>query len=203
MSGLDLSHQVVTECKRSSATQTLYKYNDGLVRQICREIRALDSVMSNSLSSVAHLHASEIPHSQLCALTMTQALLERDKRCLLAYHNYRLSLLKDLFWSAGGALPQILGDVQVRGTLGPHEVDFMRDYGKIATDWREDVLDVVDLAMGVNSPPKDVNIHVVVRKECGVVNTELGEIDFQKGQRYLVRKSDIEHLILQGYLREL
>jgi GINS complex subunit 1 len=136
-------------------------------------------------------------------MTMLQAMLEHDKRCLLAYHSYRLSLLKDLFWNLGGALPQILGDVQIRGKLSPHEVDFMREYGRMTTDWREDILDVLDLAMGVASPPRDINIHVVVKKDCGIINTELGEIDFRKGQRYLVRKSDIEHLVLQGYLKEL
>jgi GINS complex subunit 1 len=203
MSGLDLSHQLATECKRSSSTQSLYKYNDALVRQISREIRALDSILSETLASVSHLHANEIPQTQLCAMTMIQAMMERDKRCLLAYHNHRINLLKDLFWRIGGALPQILSDVQIREKLSPHEVDFMREYAKLVTLWREDLLDVVDLAMGTTSPPKDINVQVVVRKDCGVVNTELGEIDFRKGQRYLVRRSDVEHLILQGYLGEI
>lgn len=203
MSGLDLAQQLITECKRSGATQTLYKYNDGVVRQSCREVRALDSVLADTLSSLSHLDANQIPQTQLCALTMTQAMMERSKRCLLAYHKHRLMLLKDLYWAGGGALPQLLSDAQIRGQLSPHEVDFMREYSKLAMDWREDILDVVDLAMGVALPPKDVNVHVVVRKDCGVVHTELGEIDFRKGQRYLVRRGDIEHLILQGYLKEL
>jgi len=195
--------QLATECKRSRATQTLYKYNDALVREICREIRAFDTALSDTLSSMSHLHANDIPQTELCAMTMLQAMLEHNKRCLLAYHNYRISLLKEMFWDLGGALPQILGDVQIRGKLSPHEVDFLREYGRATMDWREDVLDVLDLSMGVTTPPKDINIHVIVKKDCGVINTELGEIDFRKGQRYLVRKGDIEQLILQGYLKEV
>jgi GINS complex subunit 1 len=156
-----------------------------------------------TLAAVAHLPANAIPQAELCAMTMIQAMIERDKRCLLAYHHYRFGLLKDLYWNVGGALPLIINDIEIRGKLSPHEVDFMREYSKMVGDWRSGLLDVVDLAMGCDKPPKDVNVHVIVRRECGVVNTELGEIDFQKGQRYLVRRSDIEHLILQGYLMEV
>src|ERR1700761_5258638 len=185
MSGLELSQTLVTECKRSSATSTLYKYNDALVRQLCREIRALDKHLSTTLAAVAHFKANDIPQAELCTMTMIQAMIERDKRCLLAYHQYRLGLLKELYWNVGGALPQILNNPDVRAKLSPHEVDFMREYSKMVGDWRSELLDVVDLAMGVERPPKDVNVPVIVVRECGVVNTELGEIDFQKGQRYL------------------
>jgi soluble cytochrome b562 len=37
----------------------------------------------------------------------------------------------------------------------------------------------------------------------GVIQTELGNIDFQKGQRFMVRGADIEHLIAQGHLEEV
>jgi len=40
-------------------------------------------------------------------------------------------------------------------------------------------------------------------RDCGVIETELGTIDFRKGQRFMVRRADIEHLIVQGYLEEV
>ena len=41
---------------------------------------------------------------------------------------------------------------------------------------------------------------VRVVRSCGTVATELGTIEFKMGERYLVRKIDVEHLIVQGYL---
>jgi GINS complex subunit 1 len=46
-----------------------------------------------------------------------------------------------------------------------------------------------------------VLVHVI--RDCGIIQTELGTIDFQKGQRFMVRRADIEHLIVQGYLEEV
>ncbi len=205
MSGLDLSQQLITECKRSRAANAFYKYNDALVRQLCREIRALDPHLVAFYDSIrdVDLDVNPVDPARLSAITMVQAMIERDKRCLLAYHNFRVDLLKGLYWSNGGALPLILNDAEIRSKLAPHEVDFLREYSKSIGEWRSEVLDVVDLAMGVDRPPKDINVAVVVTRECGLVSTESGEIDFRKGHRYLVRKSEVEHLILQGYLTEV
>lgn len=44
---------------------------------------------------------------------------------------------------------------------------------------------------------------VKVVRDCGVVMTERGAIDFQRGQRFLVRRGDVERLVVQGYLEEV
>ena len=55
----------------------------------------------------------------------------------------------------------------------------------------------------VINPPKDLHVAVRVARECGVIQTEVGAIDFKKGHRYHVRRSDVEHLIVQGFLEEV
>jgi hypothetical protein len=40
-------------------------------------------------------------------------------------------------------------------------------------------------------------------RDWGVIQTELGSIDFQNGQRFMVRRADIEHVIAQGHLEEV
>ena len=60
----------------------------------------------------------------------------------------------------------------------------------------------IDLLAPIAHPPKDLQVHVRVVRDCGIVHTELGAIDFKRGHRFLVRRSDIEHLIVQGYLEE-
>jgi len=60
----------------------------------------------------------------------------------------------------------------------------------------------LDIMASITSPPKELHVSVKVVRDCGVVQTELGSIDFKKGQRFVVRRADIEHLIFQGYLEE-
>ena len=60
----------------------------------------------------------------------------------------------------------------------------------------------IDLLAPIAHPPKDLQVLVRVVRDCGVVHTELGAIDFRRGHRFLVRRADIEHLIVQGYLEE-
>ena len=121
--------------------------------------------------------------------------------------------------TAGGA-PQ-----DIRSKLSPHEVDFLRAYAASLLTLRADafssaghgggvgagagggagrqgVAEDVDLLAPIAHPPKDLQVLVRVVRDCGVVHTELGAIDFRRGHRFLVRRADIEHLIVQGYLEE-
>lgn len=59
----------------------------------------------------------------------------------------------------------------------------------------------MDITSDILTPPKDLHVLVQVVKECGMVQTELGTIEFKLGERYLVRRVDVEHLIIQGYLQ--
>ena len=119
----DLATQLVTESKRSTATDTLYKYNDHLVRTLIREQRQLEALVSSALDALpedgdaAALAPSFVVH---------QAALLRNKRCLLAYHQHRMNMLKSLYWSKGAALPPLLTNPRIRANLAPHEVDFLR-----------------------------------------------------------------------------
>lgn len=59
------------------------------------------------------------------------------------------------------------------------------------------------MGASVERPPKELFVTVRVVRDCGTIRTERGEIDFRKGQRFLVRRSDVEGLIVQGYLEEV
>ena len=193
----DLANQLIMESRRSTATDTLLKYNDPLIRKIIREQRALEGLVDAALVSVND--PTQIPPSVI----IHQTTITRNKRCLLAYHHHRMNFLKDLFWSLGGALPPLLSNPQVRANLAPHEVDFLREYNTMIGGYRADFSQELDITSGITDPPKDIHVLVRVVKDCGVVQTEVGSIDFQKGQRFMVRKSDIEHLIVQGFLEEV
>lgn len=197
----DLATQLVTESRRSTATDTLFKYNDNLVRLLIREQRGLEELVSAALEALpADMGmGGGLPPS----LVIHQTTLMRNKRCLLAYHQHRMDFLKDLFWNVGGALPPLLSNPQLRANLAPHEVDFLREYNSMIVNFRAEFSGELDITSGLMNPPKGIHVLVRVVKDCGMIETELGAIDFQKGQRFMVRRSDVEHLLVQGYLEEV
>jgi GINS complex subunit 1 len=168
----------------------------------------------------------------ICNLTVQHLSTRRNKRCLLAYHAHRLDTLKHLFWSSSsGSLAHLLApsssfsssaptepsststvnlnapesNVDTRSKLSPHEVDFLRSYNDLILDYKSEYIDAFDFSAGVSVPPKELFVSVKVVRECGVVWTEsMGAMDFgRKGQRFLVRRGDVERLIVQGYLEEV
>ena len=214
----DQATQLVTESKRSQHADTLLKYNDNLVRAIVREQRDLEQLIQAALARLAPAAPGD-DVAVTADIVLYQTVILRNKRCLLAYHAHRLDRLKDLYWSVGGALPLLLsapttaaattttantaGDLRSR--LSPHEVDFLRAYNDSLVDFRSAVLETgeLDLFAQIAKPPKDLHVLVRVVRDCGVIQTEVGAIDFRRGQRFLVRRADVEHLIVQGYLDEV
>ncbi|KAG8781658.1 DNA replication protein psf1 [Serendipita sp. 411] len=195
----DQAMALVNEARRSNASGTLSKYNDPLVRSVCREMRTLDIDLSR-ITADYEVEGSKPPEEVLAAASFYHVALRRNKRCVLAYQNHRLEKLKELYWGAAGSLAHLLGDQDIRSRLSPHEIDFLRSYNEIVQDFRADFEDVLDVVGDVTNPPKELNVIVRVVKDCGTIQTELGPIDFQRGQRFMVRRSDIEQLITQGFL---
>ena len=197
----DLATQLVQESRRSTLTDTLLKYNDTLVRTIIREQRNLEDLINSAIAAQAD--SAALTTTDAPALLLYQTAILRNKRCLLAYHAHRLDRLKDMYWALGGALPALLVDNELRSRMSPHEVDFLREYNASIMDFRGDFSAELDIAASITHPPRDLHALVRVVRDCGVIETELGTIDFRKGQRFMVRRADIEHLIVQGYLEEV
>ena len=191
----ELATQLIIESRRSTQTDTLLKYNDSMVRSIIREQRDLEKAISK-----LDLREGRPPPPPLLIMQTT---INRNKRCLLAYHSHRADRLRDMYWAVGGALPHILSNQDIRSKLSPHEVDYLRQYNSSVMEFRSEFSHELDITASITHPPKDLNVLVRVVRDCGVIQTELGLIDFQKGQRFMVRRADIEHLIVQGFLEEV
>jgi GINS complex subunit 1 len=189
----ELGTQLIMESKRSMTTDTLFKYNDSLVRSLIREQRDLEKA-AEPLS-----HQDPIPPT----LFIYQTAIARNKRCLLAYHANRIDRLRDMYWAVGGALPHILSNQDIRGKLSPHEVDYLRQYNSSVMEFRSEFSHELDITASITHPPKDLHVLVRVVRDCGVIQTESGIIDFKKGHRFMVRRADVEHLIVQHYLEEV
>jgi GINS complex subunit 1 len=190
----ELATQLLMESRRSTQSDTLFKYNDPLVRSIIREQRDLEKDMTSLLVD---------GRPPLPTLLIIQTAINRNKRCLLAYHSHRVDRLRDMYWAVGGALPHLLSSPDIRSKLSPHEVDYLRQYNSSVMEFRSEFSHDLDITASITKPPKDLNVLVRVVRDCGVIQTELGSIGFQKGQRFMLRRADIEHLIVQGFLEEV
>ena len=93
--------------------------------------------------------------------------------------------------------------LDLRSRLSPHELDFLRSYNDLILSYKTPYLDTLDLASSISTPPRDLYVDVQVVKDCGVVFAENGQVEFLKGLRYMVRRSDVERLITQGFLVEV
>ncbi|KAF8323517.1 putative PSF1-part of GINS, replication multi protein complex [Cantharellus anzutake] len=197
----DAAMSLIIEARRSQALDTLLNYNDETVRNVVREIRSLDADMQAAITeSMEKDPDAEPSKGVMCEMHIYNSSVQHNKRCLLSYLASRIDRLKDSFWASNGALPHLLNDPEIRHKISPHEVDFLRQYNALIMDYRSDVLDVLDVAASLTNPPKDLYVEVRVLRECGTIQTEVGSIDFKRGQRFMVRRSDVEHLIVQGYL---
>ena len=214
----DQAMALVVEARRTavqpvdplSVGNALPKYNDAVVQNVCRELRMIDADMRTALAPWLNVEggrtAADMPPTELSIAAMMYHVSKvRNKRVMLAYVQSRLDRLRDLYWASGGALHHLLGNPTLRERLSPHEVDFLRKYHEqvIVARAEYEFGDILDLTVGIDVPPKELHVLVRVLKDIGDVHTEQGTIDFRMGQRFHLRRSDIEHLIVQGYLEEV
>jgi len=186
------------------------KYNELVVQNVCREVRMLDADMRLTLQPWLDVPGGraeyEEPPAELSAAMMMYHVAKvRNKRVLLAYIQARLDRLRDLYWASGGALHHLIGNAVLRERISPAEVDFLRKYHEQVVVARAEYEfgDILDMTAGIDMPPKELHVLVRVLRDIGDVHTEQGTIDFRKGQRFNLRRADIEHLIIQGFLEEV
>lgn len=109
-----------------------------------------------------------------------------------------LSFLCSPFRARSGSLAD---ELKVRTKISPQEADFLRSYAKLTAQTKEPFLDVFDpFSCRTDEPPKEIMCNVKVVRECGTVQTESGMVDFRKGMRFRLVRSEVERLIMQGYL---
>lgn len=92
----------------------------------------------------------------------------------------------------------------LRSALSPQELDFLRGYNALMLDYKSDFLDVLDLTAGIDRPPGELMVDVRVVRDAGEVILEGAErVEFKRGERFRLARSQVERLIVQGYLEEI
>ncbi|CAO1616542.1 unnamed protein product [Parajaminaea phylloscopi] len=175
----DQAARLVLDCRNSEATGSLKPYNDSLVRLILLETRQLSQSLSSILATLPPgLDPTLAAEKDLALgaqlLTLHHA-VQRNKRCLLAYHEHRANWLKRKLWEKGGGLALMLEEKdntasavgssssstdadrssaasatlsssELRSRLSPHEINWLRSYADLVTAYKAEFLDIVDVA---------------------------------------------------------
>eukprot|EP00979_Chaetoceros_neogracilis_P015515 scaffold6044_cov237-Chaetoceros_neogracile.AAC.1 len=175
-------------------------YNDETVRAALSEINLhFDELHDQAVASRrANPGSDNIPLNSRPALILHDASIRRNKRCLLAYHAYRLEKLKRLRWDTAAALPS-----HIKSLLSEAEVDFYMDYDKLVSRFNEG-LGGLDLNSNLQPPEEDLIEVRVVKAGLGTIVTDYGgEVSLELGTTHFLSRGDVEHLIRQGALQQL
>jgi GINS complex subunit 1 len=189
--------KLIRECKRYD--DTLPPYNDDLVRSVQREIKhAFQDLMDSYEQQNSGL--SQLAAAETVSMLANTLCIRRNKRCLLAYHNHRLLLLKDIVWdmrAEGGGNRGAPADI--RSNVSAQENEFYKGYAKLVTDYKRYYADIVDVTTTMQ-PPKTLWIMVRAIKDLEFVANDGNKIVLMKGRQQMVKRSDVEKFISQGYL---
>jgi GINS complex subunit 1 len=120
----------------------------------------------------------------------------RNKRCLMAYHHYRLDVLEKLYWERG--IPIL--DKKFADKLSSREIDYYRDYVELITNFGMD-LDM-DLLSDM-TPPKDLIVEVRALRDFGEVMLTNGFVRLTKDSTHYILRADAEPLIRQNVLEQI
>ena len=178
-------------------------YNDENVREVLSEIELHFKELTAQAKAADQVslesgEGNKLPMQFRPAMLLHEAAIRRNKRCLLAYHKYRMEKLKALRWDTSASLPE-----HVRSLLSEKEVDFYTEYDKLVARYNSS-LGSLDLNSYMQPPEEDlVEIRVVQSGLGTIVTDHFGEVSLDMGSTHFLSRGDVEHLIRQGSLQQL
>ena len=161
-------------------------------KKLTAQAKAVDQV------SLESGEGNKLPMQFRPAMLLHEAAIRRNKRCLLAYHKYKMEKLKALRWDTSASLPE-----HVRSLLSEKEVHFYTEYDKLVTRYNSS-LGTLELNSYMQPPEEDLVEIRVVQSGLETIETDhFGEVSLDMGSTHFLSRGDVEHLIRQGSLQQL
>ena len=147
-----------------------------------------------------------------CEFFTTILTINRNKRCLLGYENFRRENIEEFVWDNLTHLdnynekeknPQDQCLQSVVDKLDMNEVEYLKEYKNVIDDYvmKFPELEIKHKGSYGLLPPKDLHIEVRVIRDGGMVQTEYGVFNLIKDSQIFMRHSDAEQLLQEGYLQ--
>mmetsp|Transcript_49977 Transcript_49977/g.79079 ORF Transcript_49977/g.79079 Transcript_49977/m.79079 type:complete len:210 (+) Transcript_49977:61-690(+) len=192
MSHLKKSLQLLKDLKRS---RWLPPYNGSAVKDVIEEIRSHSTEMGNLVEGQPDLE--NLPQDIVAGLCLYNDLIDRNRRCLLAYLNYRLEMIESLRWEVGLMVPP-----EKLEKLHDSEKTYMHLYNtaldRYTKNYIPGVKEPLDLTLDAKAP-EELIVQIKVHEEVGdIVTLDSGVLKLHKGDCHNVKRTDIEQLIRAG-----
>mmetsp|Transcript_45295 Transcript_45295/g.98489 ORF Transcript_45295/g.98489 Transcript_45295/m.98489 type:complete len:218 (+) Transcript_45295:74-727(+) len=174
----------------------LPRFNDMLIKEVVEEILHDTREMKSLVSE--HQDLDDIPQEVAAGLCLYNDLVDRNRRCLLAYLQHRLEKIEELRWEVGLMVPE-----EKLKRLHDSEQQYLHLYNTILDKYMKRYVpkckEPLDLTADAE-PPEDINVQIrVVQEGLGeIVTADSGIVRFQRGHQLFVKRSDVEYLIRAG-----
>lgn len=172
-----------------------YLQDDG-VRQTLAEITAVfEENHRDALNCSTSGDRSVVP-----LLTYRHSLLQRNKRCLLAYLYNRLMKIKAMRWQFGPVVP-----AEIKSSFCEPEIQWFNSYSKSLSDYMRSIGDGKGISLTEDMrPPKSLFVQVRCLVDYGKFELEDGEtILLKKNSQHYLPRIQCEPLIRQGILQHI
>mmetsp|Transcript_62478 Transcript_62478/g.193884 ORF Transcript_62478/g.193884 Transcript_62478/m.193884 type:complete len:214 (-) Transcript_62478:66-707(-) len=174
----------------------LPKFNDQMVKDVVEEILSDAREMKGLVSQ--HTDLEEVPREVAAGLCLYNDLVDRNRRCLLAYLNARLEKIEELRWEIG-----LMVSEEKLEMLHDSEKQYFHMYNTILDKYMKNYVpkckEPLDLTAD-SQAPEDMNVQIRVRDEGlgEIVTSDSGVLRLRKGYQLFVKRTDVEHLIRAG-----
>uniref|UniRef100_A0AC34FHW3 DNA replication complex GINS protein PSF1 n=1 Tax=Panagrolaimus sp. ES5 TaxID=591445 RepID=A0AC34FHW3_9BILA len=187
----DAAHELIAEMHRSPDMIPLY--NGELMHQSKEKIKQL----YNEIMELLPLLNEPTPQAHIApTLLAKQAVIDRIKRCCLAYIEERKERLKNIRWKCGGFLPD-----EIKQNLSPEELEWFKAYNKQISQFQCSIGNGVNLILH-SKPPKKLFTQVKVLTDYGEFETYDGCSVMLKKETILSMLSiDCEKLVKRGVVQ--
>ncbi|CAK9098600.1 unnamed protein product [Durusdinium trenchii] len=191
--------QLLQDLKRA---RWLPPFNDKVVKEVAEEINN----DSKEMERLAEQDSDEqLEPELLVALYLYDDIMERNKRCLLAYLNARLDVIEQLRWEVGRMVPE-----EKLQKLHEAEKQYLTNYNnsldKYMKRYVPNCKHPLDLTAN-SEAPEDTNIQVRMLRDDpqldGIVSNDSGLLRLRGGCQMMVKRSDVEHLLRSGKVQQV
>lgn len=138
--------------------------------------------------------------SFLPTVRIQHAAIQRNIRCLNAYHYNRLRRIRNMRWEFGSVLPP-----EVKYSFSDEELTWFKDYSRSLATYMRSIGESGGVNLCVdNKPPKSLYIEVECLSDYGQFELSNGTIiHLKKNTRYFLPHRDCEEFIVQGIFKHI
>eukprot|EP00490_Sorites_sp_Unknown_P014280 CAMPEP_0114664888 /NCGR_PEP_ID=MMETSP0191-20121206/29665_1 /TAXON_ID=126664 /ORGANISM="Sorites sp." /LENGTH=215 /DNA_ID=CAMNT_0001908295 /DNA_START=39 /DNA_END=686 /DNA_ORIENTATION=- len=189
--------QLLQDLKRA---RWLPPFNDKAVKEVAEEIISDAKELQRLVRLVEESNDDDLANEYLMGMYLYDDLMDRNKRCILAYLNARLEVIEHLRWEVGRMVPD-----EKQQKLHDAEKQYLNNYNDILDKYMKRYVHScnhpLDLTANAEAP-EDENIEVRMLRDDpqldGIVSNDSGLLRLRGGCQMRVKFSDVEHLLRAG-----